>query len=191
MRTPRSQLAHINCICSVNLARVAPAAADQRVKDNDDEKTASAAGITLLVFFLEDVPQLIINSVYINTMTFADADSIAIFAFVMSLMSIVLNMTLFYKELKTMEGGDALSTCGWVWFQLSAWFTNMKASVRDAWKRERRLMRALTFGGLALFLAIAGTGTENMIDITYKRERSSGEIRESNGGYGIWTWGGE
>ena len=60
--------------------------------------TGFTAAMTLTVIVFEDLPQLMINIVYINTTTFAHADSIAVFAFVMSLLSVFCNIGLFYYE---------------------------------------------------------------------------------------------
>jgi len=58
----------------------------------------NAAAITALVFVFEDLPQLTINSIYLDTVGFDAADSIAIFAFAMSMLSLVLNCGLFWDE---------------------------------------------------------------------------------------------
>lgn len=62
------------------------------------EASSRAASITVLVFLFEDMPQLVINGIYLDTVGFEDADNIAIFAFTMSMLSLVLNILLFCDE---------------------------------------------------------------------------------------------
>ena len=64
----------------------------------DADAARNAASITALVFVFEDLPQLVVNSIYLNTVGFDAADSIAIFAFTMSMLSLVLNCGLFWDE---------------------------------------------------------------------------------------------
>ena len=62
-----------------------------------DAKTS--AMITATVFFLEDLPQLVLNAgIYLPTLGIGEADPVAIFALVMSGLSLVLNAGLFAKE---------------------------------------------------------------------------------------------
>ena len=44
------------------------------------------------------MPHILINSIYLDTVGFDEADNIAIFAFTMSMMSLVLNCALFWDE---------------------------------------------------------------------------------------------
>ena len=64
----------------------------------DAAAAKTAAGITALVFVFEDLPQLVINCIYLDTVGFDDADNIAIFAFTMSMLSMVLNCMIFWDE---------------------------------------------------------------------------------------------
>ena len=62
-----------------------------------DAKTS--AMITATVFFLEDLPQLVLNAgIYLPTLGIGEADPVAIFALVMSGLSLVLNVGLFVNE---------------------------------------------------------------------------------------------
>ena len=56
--------------------------------------------MTTAVMMPEDLPQLVVNITYLNTMGFAGADEIAIFAFVMSLFSFVFNICLPVDEVR-------------------------------------------------------------------------------------------
>ena len=52
-------------------------------------------------------PQLCINIVYLNTMGFAGADPIAVFSFIMSILSLIFNAGLGISEARAMAGGDS------------------------------------------------------------------------------------
>ena len=45
-------------------------------------------------------PQLVLNSIYLTTVGFENADPVAIFAFTMSMLSLVLNCMIFWDEVK-------------------------------------------------------------------------------------------
>ena len=66
--------------------------------------------MTLLVFFLEDLPQLAIQSVYLDTVG-VENDGIALVSLVLSLMSMTYNVQLFVREM--CKHPDALSV-GWI-----------------------------------------------------------------------------
>ena len=76
-----------------------------RVDPNDAPRFAKeSATITATVFFLEDLPQLVLNAgIYLPTLGFGNADPVAIlrhliFALVMSGLSLFLNVGLFANE---------------------------------------------------------------------------------------------
>ena len=54
--------------------------------------------MTLGVMFIEDIPQLVLNCIYLDSRSFADADGIAVFSFVMSLLSITSNLVILWHE---------------------------------------------------------------------------------------------
>ena len=71
-----------------------------RINDGASAKEKKdALWITASVFAFEDFPQLILNGIYLEFTGFDDADPISIFAFVMSLLSLVLNCGLFWSEM--------------------------------------------------------------------------------------------
>jgi len=55
--------------------------------------------ITMFVFLFEDIPQIVITCIYFGTMGFDDAGGIAVFAFIMSLLSLLLNGQVFVQEM--------------------------------------------------------------------------------------------
>ena len=54
--------------------------------------------MTLGVMTIEDIPQLVLNCIYLDSRGFAGADGIAVFSFVMSLLSIASNLVLLWYE---------------------------------------------------------------------------------------------
>jgi len=67
--------------------------------DADASSARKSATITATVFFLEDLPQLVLNAgIYLPTLGLKAADPVAIFALVMSGLSLVLNVGLFASE---------------------------------------------------------------------------------------------
>ena len=49
------------------------------------------AGVTFLVLLFEDIPQIVLQSIYFQTLGLENADDIAIFAFVCSCLSLSVN----------------------------------------------------------------------------------------------------
>jgi len=67
--------------------------------DAGADAAKKSATITATVFFLEDLPQLVLNAgIYLPTLGIGEADPVAIFALVMSGLSLVLNVGLFANE---------------------------------------------------------------------------------------------
>ena len=54
--------------------------------------------MTLGVMTIEDIPQLVLNCIYLDSRGFAGADGIAVFSFVMSLLSITSNLVILWHE---------------------------------------------------------------------------------------------
>ena len=143
-------------------------------KAKEAQRRQAYTFVTALVFFLEDLPQLGINSLYLSTLGFSGADPVAIFAFVMSLLSLVLNMTLFVREMRA-SGPDTRSTCALLGTQIAAQFKAVFADIRAGFRHSPQLFVAKCMTSLALLLAIGATA-ERML------------TSDLEGGLGIWTW---
>jgi len=63
-----------------------------------EEGRRFAAKMTAAVVVFEDVPQLCINIVYLNTMGVANADPVGVFSFIMSILSLIFNAGLGISE---------------------------------------------------------------------------------------------
>merc|ERR1712087_128315 len=72
------------------------------IRTGDDDKAQRnlyfTIAMTVGVMTIEDVPQLVLNCIYLNSRGFAGADGIAVFSFVMSLLSITSNLVLLCYE---------------------------------------------------------------------------------------------
>ena len=82
------------------------------LKRTSDEEEADEAlpftiCMTLSVMALEDLPQLVLNCIYLDFTGFDDADDIAIFSFIMSLLSIFSNFAILAAEQQKARTGSA------------------------------------------------------------------------------------
>ena len=59
---------------------------------------------TILALLLEDAPQLYLQTVYFKTVEFENADGVATFAFVMSALSLLMNLITVLFECKRLRG---------------------------------------------------------------------------------------
>ena len=78
--------------------------------NHDDFWRTFPQKITMFVFLFEDIPQIVITCIYFGTMGFDDAGGVAVFAFTMSLLSLLLNGQVFVQEM--MKHPDSF-TVGW------------------------------------------------------------------------------
>lgn len=81
------------------------------IRTGDEDKAQGnlyfTIGMTLGVMTIEDIPQLVLNCIYLDSRGFAGADGIAVFSFVMSLLSITSNLVLLWYEQGMVSATDS------------------------------------------------------------------------------------